>query len=318
MIDQTSESTNQDERLSGKRYIVISIRLLIIICIIAILVPVLSHMRFLARRMMCGTHLATLGMAMHYYANCWDEKLPKAGGLTNTWTHEIAWDAKTRKEAFGITLADPNHGKATITSHFYLVLKYSKDATPKDFVCPGETNVKPFKLSDVVSSGRKVNETMRLHDAWDFGPYVDEKQNPTRYCSYSYQYPFTNSNFSFRSPSTMVIAADRNPWLSTSLDQNTRWDRFMADSEGANTETPYSVGNSDAHKRVGQNVLYVDEHVAFHKQPNVGLDGDNIYTIATSNKNEAIMPRAFSDIEPLNKQDSYLVQENGQPRPPNP
>ena len=46
---------------------------------------------------------------------------------------------------------------------------------------------------------------------------------------------------------------------------------------------PDKVRNTAAHQREGQNVLYVDAHVAFEKAPNVGIEDDNIYICWVSN-----------------------------------
>jgi prepilin-type processing-associated H-X9-DG protein len=61
----------------------------------------------------------------------------------------------------------------------------------------------------------------------------------------------------------MVILADQNPLFVNG--------RFLPDR----LDNPVSTN----HDGDGQNVLYIDGHVAWAVQPTAGVDGDNIYLV---------------------------------------
>src|SRR5512136_864115 len=125
------------------------VELLVVIAIIAllmgILMPALSRVRQLAFRLTCGTNLSGIGKAMLLYANDYQDELPRAGGRTSAWGAVTDWTAANRYQAFGLA-ADGSSGKATISSCFYLLVKYT-EVTPKSFVCKGDAGTTEFKLS---------------------------------------------------------------------------------------------------------------------------------------------------------------------------
>lgn len=298
------------------------VELLVVIAIIAllmgILMPALARVRQLAFRMTCGTNLSGVGKAMLIYANDYEDELPKAGGRTNNWAYSIIdWTALTRNLAFGVT-ASNGTGTATVTSNFYLLVKYA-EVTPKQFVCKGETDAKEFKLSEVSVKPNRAD--FELIDAWDFGPALNDSEHPSLYCSYSYHHPFKNYSLTISAEPTMAVAADRNPWIA---DTTRVWTDFIPDesdvTQGANgTSDSARVGNSDAHQGDGQNVLFLDSHVGFEKRAYCGTENDNIYTKATQ---ATFMGGAQKDLrgmpiqvynattEPYNRRDSLLIQEN--------
>ena len=77
------------------------------------------------------------------------------------------------------------------------------------------------------------------------------------------------------------------------------------------------AGNSLSHQEDGQNVLFLDTHVAFEKRPDCGINDDNIYTFWDGGDiRRGGMPTVGS--EPQDRQDSLLVHDGlgGGPRPP--
>jgi len=157
------------------------VELLVVIAIIAllmgILMPALARVRQVAFRMVCGTNLSGIGKAMLIYANDYDDELPRAGGRNSTWTGRIPqWLADNRFTAYSLS-ADGSGGTATITSSFYLLVKYA-EVTPKSFVCKSDSGTTEFKPSEYNAGDRE------LIDLWDFGP---EAMN---HCSYSYHMPY--------------------------------------------------------------------------------------------------------------------------------
>jgi prepilin-type N-terminal cleavage/methylation domain-containing protein len=298
------------------------VELLVVIAIIAllmgILMPALARVRQLAFRMTCGTNLSGIGKAMLIYANDYEDELPKAGGRTNTWSYSIPdWTALTRQMAFGTGAASTGTGTATVTSNFYLLVKYA-EVTPKQFVCKGETDAKEFKLSEVSVKPNRAD--FELIDAWDFGPALSESEHPSQYCSYSYQHPFANYSLTISAEPTMAVAADRNPWIA---DTARVWADFMPDESDismytSGTSETARVGNSDSHQGDGQNVLFLDSHVGFEKRAYCGTENDNIYTRATqltfsggaTKDLMGVQVQAYSTVTPLNRRDSVLIQEN--------
>lgn len=261
-----------------------------------------------ARRRVCGTQLSGLGKAMLIYSNDYEDELPKAGARTNKWVPKLSnWRAPRRQKAYGIK---ERVGKVTISSSLYLLVKYA-EVTPRHFVCPSEPDKREFKLKDVPE---KLGEDVELIDAWDFGGYYDADNNPSQHCSYAYHTPLGAYALTTSNEPGMAVLADSSPWMDAkrSADPNLGWKQFMSGS----SEEP-GLGNSDAHQRQGQNVLFLDSHVAFEARATCGVDDDNIYTMQpekrTSGTAKAIMPRAYGKITPGGRKDSVLIQDGDRP-----
>ncbi len=271
------------------------VELLVVIAIIAllmsILMPALAQVRRLAQRIMCGTHLSAIGKAMIVYSEDNELDFPRSGGRLSKWSDLgkiLKWDAvaagtPAQRLAFG-----PPPAKATITSCFFLLVKYS-DGIPKMFNCGGDIGASIFKLSD------SANTTLtNIKDAWDFGNGDDGDglEWPGEYVSYSYHMPFTHQNllagtnacFALQNAdsSASPLCADRNPYLDKNAiliytdrkDAEDEWSLF--DPKNGFYDAS-KVRNSASHQREGQNVLYVDGHVEFEKSPNCGIQNDYIW-----------------------------------------
>ncbi len=240
------------------------VELLVVIAIIAllmgILMPALARVRQIAFRMVCGTNLSGIGKAMLIYANDYEDELPRAGGRNGVWGGPVDFDAMTRQAAYG-TDGQGNGGKATITSCFYLLVKYA-EVTPKSFLCKGDSGVTEFKPADYGAGARE------LIDLWEFG------EDPTQHCSYSLHLPFDKYALTTSGDPGMAVAADRNPWMpgpfGDKMDERTSFS--WADRERM------KHGNAMQHQDEGQNVLFLDSHVQFEKGPICGINEDNIWT----------------------------------------
>jgi len=269
------------------------VELLVVIAIIAllmgILMPALARVRSIAYRMVCASNLSGMNKSMVVYANDNDGDYPQAGGLRAKWSTTGAitdWDATDFREitAFGT----PPANKATITSCFFLLVKYA-DVTPKQFVCKGDAGTKIFRLTEWKYAGGITDVTQ----CWDFGT-INDAYNPSMVpgmsCSYSYQMPFSpvlSDQSAFPITTTTnpqsPVAADRSPYLDKNLTETggdlTPTPTWISPGGGAPQEYSDKLkkANSFSHGREGQNVLYVDSHVNFEKQVNVGINNDNIY-----------------------------------------
>jgi hypothetical protein len=297
--------------------IVVFVCLFVCLLILGVVCPAFYHARSKSIRFKCGKNLNDIGKAMLVYANDYDGEFPRAGGRSSVWSTQIpAWMAKNRFVAYGLP-ADGSQGMATITSCFYLLVKYA-GLTPKTFLCPGDKGTTEFKPADDGAGDRE------LTDLWDFG------LEPREHCSYSYhmpyglyhhgpnlhgyygQFPLTTS-----SESGMAIAADPNPWINSPTCKGK--DPFLMagfNPYGDRRET--NIGNAIAHQGDGQNVLFMDTHVGFEKRAFCGIDDDNIYTYWDGGDiRRGGLPIPGISV-PMDRLDSFLVNDGEGPVLPSP
>jgi len=216
--------------------------------------------------MVCGTNLSGIGKAMLIYANDYEDELPRAGGRNSTWAATIpGWDAMNRFGAYNVG-QDGSGGVASITSCFYLLVKYA-EVTPKSFICKGDSGATEFKPANYGAGARDLIEL------WDFGPGA--QQAPCNHCSYSYHMPFGLYALTTSSEPGMAVAADRNPLQPSPSADAKAWPGIFQ-PEGGKEAVKY--GNAIAHQEDAQNVLFLDISVRQEKAPFCGINDDNIYT----------------------------------------
>ncbi|MHC4486292.1 MAG: hypothetical protein ACYS4T_13950 [Planctomycetota bacterium] len=282
------------------------VELLVVIAIIAllmgILMPALARVRQIAFRMVCGTNLSGIGKAMLIYSNDYDDELPRAGGRNATWSGRISnWLADNRFAAFGVG-PDGSGGVGTITSSFYLLVKYA-EVTPKSFICKGDSGTNEFKPADDGAGERE------LIDLWDFG------LEPLKHCSYSYHMPYGLYALTTSSEPGMAVAGDRNPWIASPAAEA---QPFPSDGTGQTfipegSREQINVGNALAHQKDGQNVLFMDSHVGFEKTSYCGINDDNIYTFWQPGTDVRMGSQPLPGAsEPADRLDSFLVND-GEP-----
>jgi len=298
------------------------VELLVVIAIIAmlmsILMPALARVRFIAQRVVCGTHLSGFGKSMLTYANDFKDKYPRGGGKDSYWgplQGAAGWDASRltvppeQLGAFGAWQDAP----ATIGSCLFLLIKYA-DAGTKIFICGGDTASEEFDLQDSDYQPNTVYQ-QDITEAWDFGG------NPARHYSYAYQVPFGTIATSYYpltpySESDMAIMADRSPYLVLVPEPPLPPVFYVYPG----TKEQEKLGNSLNHRSEGQNVLFNDGHVDYHEKPYCGADRDNIYTMLPT---RADVPKECGDdppdvfdpdVVPRSKIDSILINEGGKQR----
>jgi len=282
-------------KVTGKAFGSIGIAIIAVVFCLMFLRVVLPRPRSIAFRMVCGSNLSGIGRAMLIYANDYDNDFPRAGYAGTKWGSQVLnWAAPDRAAAFGLK-RDRTSGPATISSSLYLLVKYA-EVTPKSFCCKDDIKTKLFKASDYIP-------LMEDEDAWDFGP------EPTKHYSYSYHMPygpyFLNTT---SSEPNQAVAADRNPWLDPYTDTTGfKWDdqTMTGGREGIKW---YQKGNSGHHRREGQNVLFMDNHVTFEKRAFCGVNEDNIYTYWNGSDIRQGAPPVIGS-QPADKLDSLLVNE---------
>jgi hypothetical protein len=277
-----------------------------------ILMPALARVRQLAFRMTCGTNLSGIGKAMLIYANDYEDELPRAGGRNSGWGATPNWTAADRRLAFNVA-NDGSGGQASISSCFYLLIKYS-EVTPKSFICKGDAGTTEFKLSEITPL---PSTNFELIDAWDFGPPAEAP----KHCSYTYHVPFSVYALTTSNEPGFAVAADRNPWIPSPAGAASDWSKFIPDvvypgRATAGTSEQGKAGNTVGHQLDGQNVLFLDSHVEFAKRSYCSVEDDNIYTKSTDTTGRGHiygqMPVAATGLEPTNRKDSLLVHDTDQ------
>lgn len=255
--------TKMSERHKSQNLKPVEILVILSMCIflLAIAPVACRRTRSTDYQMTCRTNLSSLGKAMIIYANDYEDELPRSGGRVSTWSQRIPfWNATNRYTAYNIS-ADGTGGYGSISSCFYLLVKYV-EVTPKTFLCPQDEGTREFKPADEGAGNRNLIEL------WDFG------SDPTDNCSFSYHMPFSTYKLTLSSEPGMAVAADRNPFQIQPMEdpKDIKLFRVEADRKGI------KAGNAYQHDDEGQNVLYLDTHVAFEKKPYCGIYDDNIYT----------------------------------------
>lgn len=137
---------------------------------------------------------------------------------------------------------------------------------------------------------------------WDFGP------ESAKHCSYAYHMPYGLYPLTKSSDSGMAVAADRNPWISSPEAEGKGPDLLASYIFRGGKET-VNVGNATTHKEEGQNVLFMDGHVSFEKQPFCGAFNDNIYTYWDGGDIRIGGYPLANFSQPSDKLDSFLVND---------
>lgn len=245
--------------------------ILVMLFAISMIMPVLSKISKIEFRVICSTNLKGLGTAMYVYANDYDDNYPQLPGQ-GTWAKNLGFSYNLKKPDFETAQSNTSR---TITASWYLLIRET-DLSSRTFVCP-ESNQSEFY--DSYPQNHEIIDNINL---WDFG------ESPHNHVSYVYHNPYGKYPANKNRSSFFAVAADMNPWFQNG-------DVVQSGSDGQPPQLLKQFGrmskklamnsNSTNHYYEGQNVLYIDSHVAWEKQPNIGVNNDNIYTFWSTEEN---------------------------------
>lgn len=319
---------NRAVKIKGLTLSELVVVVLAVLLLVGVLMPGLSRSRQTMVRLLCQSNLEGIGRAMAAFANDNAGRYPRAGCEASIWSttgniwdwapvrfrppgqlsrEDVAFEV-TRDENGEVDVAGGGQGHATITSSFYMLIRYSM-ATPKQFVCKGDVGAVEWRIEEEPGA-RKMGYYMTR--GFDFGS--GDVIWPGEVVTYSYHIPYSLVG----SVHTFVITDLSNPASPVCADRNPYLDKNAPEPPGE----PNGIRsfNSASHLGRGQNVLYKDGHVKFETSPIVGLAGDNIYTYRLSWGEDATLgtgpvsdgdPMAY----PLDESDALLVGEwNGRSR----
>jgi hypothetical protein len=170
------------------------------------------------------------------------------------------------------------YSSRTITASLYLLVREA-DVSPMTFVCTDsgpKLGIKPFDGSNP--------EHKKYEELWDFGP------EPHKHVSYSFHNPYSSFPARPKLPSDFALAADMSPWFKEGdiirPGNDRRPPQIISIAEGQKT---WRVGNSQNHigvsRKEGQYIVFADGHASYEEEPNVGVNGDNIYTFWSTTDN---------------------------------
>ncbi|MFH1745545.1 MAG: prepilin-type N-terminal cleavage/methylation domain-containing protein [Planctomycetota bacterium] len=270
------------------------IELLVVVAIIALLIsillPSLSRARELAKRAVCAANLRGIGQGEHIYSNDNEEWFPHSfymepvgsTSLPNvhsvTFIGELSLNMTIRKTLSTWQNVHPSR------SMFLLVI--GGMTTPKQFVCPSSGDSED-PLRNKTGPTTEVAAQAGIN-RFDFRGY----QN----LSYGYQMPFGQRGKPREGMDPrMPINSDKGPYFeagATNMTTGSTPDVARTSAPAPSFDVPtdsdllkipndrWRPYNSRNHNGEGQNILFVDGHVEFLKKPCVGVNSDNIFTMA--------------------------------------
>jgi len=283
--------------------ILIAVAILLFLLLPAIIIPVTS-----APRAQCAYNLSQIGKAMQVYAmghkhpwpDVFTEESTHWDDVGNTRTDE--WDPVTSKgKPPKIKPGDNGEPVQSNTANLWLLV-VAANLSPECFVCP-------LSAHQVDEMAEGDYETVR-----DFRGEM--------FVSYSFQNVLGEYRLTSTSgrASSMAVAADANPmrrdfWSGApgGGKKDGVTDRRLADTArfigGDEYIAMWNAGawelNSPNHGFQGQNVLYLDGHVAWATHPYCGPNWDNIWLRRRTDVSVQIDPKNIETLRAYNDVTSY-------------
>jgi len=255
-------------KLTSRRRGFTLVELLVVIGIIALLIsillPALNRAREQANRVKCASNLRQVGLGLIMYANA-----ERNGGFPRTYFDTTLPPLILTNQGYGTGMANTFDiatpgapGANNVPASLFHVMK-TQDLAPELFVCPSSAGERAFSTANGTPMAQVSN-------------FPAIPLNLT----YSVQVMFPNNTASlsgFRWNNTLAadfaIAGDMNP--GTTGGSGSQLDNVVAPDHSA-PRTLMMAGNSNNHKKDGQNVLYGDGHVEFQSSPYSGSFRDDV------------------------------------------
>jgi len=335
--DRVQVSGQVIQEVFVKRKAFTLIELLVVVAIIALLIsillPSLSRARELAKRAVCASNLRGIGQGAHIYANDNSEWFPihfnraeitTIGPPTVT---DMLYVGLMGQE-YHLPTGTETHSKDSHPSRSLFLLIIGGQQTAGQFVCPSSSdedddmrNWDEYQVNSTEdSSAARPGKTR-----FDFAGYTK--------LSYAYQVPYGRRGRPRETlDQRMPMSADKGPYFGASTEppDGNEWVQGCIKDErilGMNPpEDWYNLPNvtdiiklsneewrpynSPNHNGEGENILYVDSHVAFQRKPIAGVHNDNIYTCIADNYEEqkySLIGVVDDTYAPLTQTDSYLI-----------
>lgn len=267
---------------------IIEVMGIIVFCImIAFVAFFVLFFRFSSRcgistRLVCASNLKGIGISMAIYNNDNLGSYP-VPAFDETFIGNIDYTVKVGSGQGSVrspnriqpSLSGPGGARQLSVTRAYWMLVRSGDVTEQQFICPNSGD----KVADYNMSGAY------LDIFYDFA----DRSN----VSYGFQVPIgpQQTRAYYGRDNRMIFAADKGPYINSKfpvppetlvLSTNDQQPRISKTSE------VWRAFNSKNHSGEGQNVLFADGHAEFKRTPIVGIQNDNIYTVATDN----ILPKS--------------------------
>lgn len=313
--------------MTAKDVLLTAAFIIAVLIFLSTMLPPRAGSRSSPPRSVCASNLRGLLQAMFIYAADNGGTFPVHSFEATTDDRDPAWHGVSWVGAMGSSESlrvsqetsssfSPRRGHPS-RSLFLLVI--GGECTQSQYICPSSgdrkdllRNFGPDSTDEIESFGQPGR------NRFDFSGYDA--------LSYAYQLPFGPKAQPFdKLDARMVVVADKGPFTEDGGEglarTRTRRDRLSGvqsmtwrDARSARDAPPekWRLNNSRNHNGEGQNIGFADGHVEFQKRPIVGVDNDNIYTLARSASDplafiNGYIPRADETIGPIVQTDSFLV-----------
>ena len=264
---QMVPASRDGQRSRGFTLIELLVVVAIIALLISILLPNLGKAKEQANRVYCSANLRSIGFSLQSYAFDYGTFPGCRPGGAGSYSSGVS-AATLGGSADTVASAITNNTGAALTPLWILALRNM--APPKIFWCKSDKfAIGPAQLS--TTGGYFTN-------------FQDQYQ-----ISYSVAYPWASY------------------WSHPNLDTNVPLASDMAPfSDGTYKATTSGLGltsklyNTSNHDDAGQSVLFGDTHVDFARNPYVGVNGDNIFTLGSGTSQTSISYTSIGGATPSN------------------